>query len=187
MVLSVFIFVSVWVLSFFVFPIKLSPISMTAKTLLGFLWKIWIKCYYRRAEIQPSRLCEWEAGSEPHLALSQGLTKCWGPDDVAVACLYLALRKRSRKKGGRLEVVFEEVFFFFFNATHYSTHTHSHTSPHLRLHIPHSESSLSLWDCQKKKLRSTNYVSIHFWLSKTVQQQSSWNRRLFVRRQCYHF
>ena len=65
---------------------------MTAKTLLGFCGK------YGLNFITDMLKYEREAGSEPHLALSQGLTKCWGPDDVAVACLYLALRKRGRKK-----------------------------------------------------------------------------------------
>lgn len=50
---------------------------------------------------------------------------------MAVACLYLALRKkRQKRQAGRLEVVFEEVFLFFFfvlEATYYSSHAHTHT------------------------------------------------------------
>lgn len=51
----------------------------------------------------------------PSLCISE---KCWGPDDVAVACLYLALRKRGRGKSmGRLFKLFLRKSLYYIYST----------------------------------------------------------------------
>lgn len=129
----------------------------------------------------------------PSRPLSLDLRKCWGTDDVAVACLYLALRKRGKKekKAGRLEVVFEEVFFFFFfYAIHYSTQTR-HPTWESCCDLSYPTACLIFLTLLKERVQ----VRINKWIEspflssclEMVQQQSSWNRSLFVCRRCYHF
>lgn len=74
-------------------------------------------------------LHEWEAGSEPHLALSgfkKVLRDGWRGSGLSI---FGFKEKRQEKKAGRLEVVFEEVFFFlFFSFMPYIT-AHRHDTP----------------------------------------------------------
>lgn len=152
---------------FFFFFNKTVLISMTAKIVWGFCRKYGFIFITDVLKYKPSRLHEWEAGFEPHLALSlsKGWRKCWGPDDVAVACLYLALRKRSRKKAGRQA---RSCFWGSLFLCHTLQHTHSWHPTWAGCDLRYSTGCLRSLRLQRNKKRQIRCLSLRFRPSKTL-------------------